>query len=74
MNTGKSQILMTGVGPTGRDLILALMADLYANGAGEEVLTLACKSFSENTLTLKYAEGVELCLLVSRRWRKTLDM
>lgn len=30
-------------GSTGRDLILALMSDLCANGAGKEVLTLACK-------------------------------
>lgn len=30
-------------GSNGRELTLALMADLYANGAGEEVLTLVCK-------------------------------
>ncbi|WP_292372735.1 phage/plasmid primase, P4 family [Methanosarcina sp. UBA411] len=30
-------------GSDGRDITLALMADLYANGAGEEELKLACK-------------------------------
>lgn len=36
-------------GATGRDITLAVMAELYANGAGEDGLTLACKGIFRET-------------------------